>query len=455
MTDFRRDPSHRFRRRPASPARLIAGSFAIAILVGTVLLALPAAHAPGIEVSWLDALFTATSAVCVTGLIVLDTGTDFSTFGQVVILVLIQLGGLGILSAGTLVALAAGRRIGYRERQQLQSQLNTLQVGGIVRLLRSIAILVVTVEAVGALLLWGPLAAREGLGRGAYLAVFHSISAFNNAGFSPFRDSLMGYATDPMVNMVVMTLIVVGGVGFVVITDVIARVRHGRTARISLHARIVLAATAALLVGATVVVAALEWNNPATLGALSPVERPLAALFQAVTPRTAGFNTLDTAALLPGTMLFVMLLMFVGGSPGSTAGGIKTVGFVLLLGSAWSQIRGRNELVLFGRRIASSIAVRAGAIALSAMLLLGAATTVLLVTEPDASFQALAFEAVSAFGTVGLSTGVTPTLSEVGRVVVIVLMYLGRLGPMTLGLALMGEPHERKLTYPEEEVVIG
>src|SRR5690606_32160888 len=260
--------------------------------------------------------------------IVLDTGTDFSTFGQVVILVLIQLGGLGILSAGTLVALAAGRRIGYRERQQLQSQLNTLQVGGIVRLLRSIAILVVTVEAVGALLLWGPLAAREGLGRGAYLAVFHSSSAFNNAGFSPFRDSLMGYATDPMVNMVVMTLIVVGGVGFVVITDVIARVRHGRTARISLHARIVLAATAVLLVGATVVVAALEWNNPATLGALSPVERPLAALFQAVTPRTAGFNTLDTAALLPGTMLFVMLLMFVGGSPGSTAGGIKTVGFV-------------------------------------------------------------------------------------------------------------------------------
>src|SRR5690606_27556534 len=192
----------RFRRRPASPARLIAGSFAIAILVGTVLLALPAAHAPGIEVSWLDALFTATSAVCVTGLIVLDTGTDFSTFGQVVILVLIQLGGLGILSAGTLVALAAGRRIGYRERQQLQSQLNTLQAGGVVRLLRSIAILVVTVEAVGALLLWGPLAAREGLGRGAYLAVFHSISAFNNAGFSPFRDSLMGYATDPMVNMV-------------------------------------------------------------------------------------------------------------------------------------------------------------------------------------------------------------------------------------------------------------
>lgn len=455
MSDFRRDPTQSIRRRPASPARLIAGSFAAAILVGTVLLALPAAHAPGVEVSWLDALFTATSAVCVTGLIVLDTGTDFSMFGQVVILVLIQLGGLGILSAGTLVALAAGRRIGYRERQQLQSQLNTLQVGGVVRLLRAIAILVVTVEVVGALLLWAPLAAREGLGRGAYLAVFHAISAFNNAGFSPFRDSLMGYVTDPVVNLIVMTLIVVGGVGFVVITDVIARVRRGRTARMSLHARIVLAATAALLVGATVVVAALEWNNPATLGALSPVERPLAALFQAVTPRTAGFNTLDTAALLPGTMLFVMLLMFVGGSPGSTAGGIKTVGFVLLLGSAWSQIRGRNELVLFGRRIASSTAVRAGAIALSAMLLLGAATTVLLVTEPDASFQALAFEAVSAFGTVGLSTGVTPTLSEAGRVVVILLMYLGRLGPMTLGLALMGEPHERKLTYPEEEVVIG
>ncbi|MFO7546254.1 MAG: TrkH family potassium uptake protein [Trueperaceae bacterium] len=455
MTDLRRDPSHPFRRRPASPARLIAGSFAVAILVGTVLLALPAAHAPGVEVSLLDALFTATSAVCVTGLIVLDTGTDFSMFGQVVILLLIQLGGLGILSAGTLLALAAGRRIGYRERQQLQSQLNTLQVGGVVRLLRAIAILVVAVETVGALLLWAPLAAREGLGRGAYLAVFHAISAFNNAGFSPYAGSLMGYVTDPVVNLVVMTLIVVGGLGFVVISNVIARVRLGRTARMSLHARIVLASTAALLVGATAVVLALEWGNPATLGALSPVQRPLAALFQAVTPRTAGFNTLDTAALLPGTLLFVMLLMFVGGSPGSTAGGIKTVGFVLLMGSAWSQIRGRNELVLFGRRVPSSTAVRAGAIALSAMLLLGAATTVLLITEPNASFQSLAFEAVSAFGTVGLSTGVTPTLSEAGRVVVILLMYLGRLGPMTLGLALVGEPHERKLTYPEEEVVIG
>lgn len=455
MTDLRREPSHSFRRRPASPARLIAGSFAAAILVGTVLLALPAAHAPGVDVSLLDALFTATSAVCVTGLIVLDTGTDFSMFGQIVILLLIQLGGLGILSAGTLVALAAGRRIGYRERQQLQSQLSALQVGGVVRLLRAIAILVVSVETVGALLLWAPLAAREGLGRGAYLAVFHAISAFNNAGFSPYRESLMGYVTDPVVNLVVMALIVVGGLGFVVITDMIARASRGRTARMSLHARVVLASTAVLLVGATAMVLVLEWSNPATLGALSPTQRPLAALFQAVTPRTAGFNTLDTAALLPGTMLFVMLLMFVGGSPGSTAGGIKTVSFVLLLGSAWSQVRGRSELVLFGRRIASATAVRAGAITLLAILLLGAATTVLLITEPGASFQALAFEAVSAFGTVGLSTGVTPTLSETGRIVVILLMYLGRLGPMTLGLALMGEPHERKLTYPEEEVVIG
>lgn len=455
MTDLRREPPSQLRRRPPSPARLIAGSFASAILVGTALLSLPAAHAPGVKVSFVDALFTATSAVCVTGLIVLDTGTDFSAFGQAVILLLIQLGGLGILSAGLLVALAAGRRIGYRERQQLQSQLSTSQVGGVVRLLRSVAVLVVVVEVVGALLLWAPFAAREGVGRGAYLAVFHSISAFNNAGFSPYRTSLMDYVTDPVVNLVVIALVVVGGLGFVVIADVLARGRRGRTARLSLHARIVLASTAVLLLGATAAVLALEWGNPATLGALSPAQRPLAAFFQAVTPRTAGFNTLDTAALAPGTTLFVMLLMFVGGSPGSTAGGIKTVTFVLLLGSAWSQIRGRNELVLFGRRVASATAVRAGAIALSAMLLLGAATTALLVTEPHASFQALAFEAVSAFGTVGLSTGVTPDLSVAGRMVVIALMYLGRLGPMTLGLALMAAPHERKLTYPEEEVVIG
>lgn len=455
MIDLRREPPLPFRRRPGSPARWIAGSFAAAILVGTALLALPAAHAPGVRVSLLDALFTATSAVCVTGLVVLDTGTGFSAFGQVIILLLIQVGGLGILSAGALVALAAGRRIGFRGRQQLQSQLSALDVGGIVRLLRAIAVVVVSFEVAGALLLWWPFAAREGVGRGAYLAVFHAISAFNNAGFSPYADSLMGYVGDPLVNLVVMALLVVGGLGFTVITDLAARQRLGRRARLSLHARVVLVTTAVLVVGGWSVVLMLEWGNPATLGALSPAQRPLAALFQAVTPRTAGFNTLDTAGLLPATLLFVTLLMFVGGSPGSTAGGIKTVGFALLLGSAWSQLRGRRELVLFGRRVASATAVRAGAIALTALLLLGAATTALLLTDPRLGFQALVFEATSAFGTVGLSTGVTPELSVPGRVVVMLLMYLGRLGPMTLALALMGEPRERHLAYPEEEVVIG
>ncbi len=448
-------PFSRLRRRRSTPAQLIALSFAATIALGTALLALPAAHAAGHQINVLDALFTATSAVCVTGLVVVGTGTAFSLFGKLVIMVLIQAGGLGILTLGTLVALASGRRIGFRERLGLQAQVNIGQVGGIVKVVRRIFMVVFGVELAGALVLYLPFARREGLGRGAFYAAFHSISAFNNAGFGFYRDSLSRFVRDPLVNVTVMLLIILGGLGFMVIMNVAAHFREGRRVPLTLHSKVVLTGTGLLIALGTVVVLAFEWSNPGTLGHLAFPDKLLASLFQSVTPRTAGFNTLDTSQLRPATLLFTMLLMFVGGNPGSTAGGIKTVTFLVLVGSAWSVSRGHGELTLFGRRIASGTAVKASAIALLGMLLVGAAVTGLTLTDPDKNLLQLGFESISAFGTVGLSTGITSSLSVGGRLIIVALMYLGRLGPLTLALALMERQPERRIKYPEDDVVIG
>ena len=448
-------PPPRSRRRRSTPAQLIALSFAVTIGIGTVLLALPAAHAPGHGIGLLDALFTSTSAVCVTGLVVVGTGSAFSLFGKLVIMLLIQAGGLGILTLGTLVALASGRRIGFRERLGLQAQVNIGQVGGVVRLVRRIFLVVFGVEAVGAVLLFLPFERLEGPGRGAFFAAFHSISAFNNAGFGFYGDSLVRFVHDPLLNVTILALIVLGGLGFMVVINVASHFRHGRRVPLTLHSKVVLTGTALLIVIGTLVVLAFEWTNPATLAHLPFPDKVMAALFQSITPRTAGFNTLDVSQLRPATLLFTMLLMFIGGNPGSTAGGIKTVTFLVLVGSAWSISRGHGELTLFERRIASQTAVKASAIALLGMLLVGAAVTGLTLTDPDKSLLQLSFESVSAFGTVGLSTGITAALSAGGKLIIIALMYLGRLGPLTLALALMERQPERRIKYPEDDVVIG
>jgi trk system potassium uptake protein TrkH len=442
-------------RRRTTPAQLIALSFAVAIAVGTLLLSLPIAHAPGHHVSVLDALFTATSAVCVTGLVVVDTGSAFSLFGRIVIMLLIQAGGLGILTLGTLVALASGRRIGFRERLNLSAQVNLGQVGGVVRLIRRMFLVVFVIELVGALALYLPFAEVEGASRGALFALFHSISAFNNAGFGFYADSLTRFARDPMVNVTVMLLIVLGGTGFLVLGNVVGHFTRGRRVPLGLQTKLVLSASAGLIAVGTLVILLFEWSNPATLGALGVPDKMLAALFQSVTPRTAGFNTLDYSHMHVATLMFTMLLMFIGGNPGSTAGGIKTVTFFVLIGSAWSQSRGNGELTLFERRIAAETAVKAGAIALLGMLLVGAAVTGLSLTDPGESMLQLGFESVSAFGTVGLSTGITSALSAGGRLILIALMYLGRLGPLTLALALMEKRPDRPIKYPSEDVVIG
>ena len=441
------------RGKRLTPVQLIALYFFIAIVVGSTLLALPFSHAPGKDVSFLDAIFTATSAISVTGLTVVDTGTTFSVIGQIIILILIQAGGLGIITLGTLVAFASGRRVGFRERMNLQTQLNAFQVGGVVRLIQRIVLLTFTIEAIGVLFLWTRFGPLEGFWKGLYFSVFHSVSSFNNAGFGLYSTSLMPFVADPVVNFTVMTLVVLGGLGFIVEMNIIAHFYQGRIVPITLHTKTVLALTGALIGIGAVVLLLLEWSH--SFAGLPVWQKLMAALFQSVTPRTAGFNTVDYAQMDESSLLFTTLLMFIGASPGSTGGGIKTVTFFVLIGSVWSISRGRGELTLFGRRITLDTVIKSAVISVLSLMIIGAMLTLLILTDPDKDAFRLTFEAVSAFATVGLSTGITGAMSEMGKVILILLMYLGRIGPLTFTLALIEGSHDKKVRYPVEEVVIG
>jgi trk system potassium uptake protein TrkH len=441
------------RGKRLTPVQLITLYFFVAILIGGSLLSMPFSHAPDKTVSLLDAIFTATSAICVTGLTVVDTGSSFNLFGQLIILLLIQAGGLGIITLGTLVAFASGRRVGFRERMNLQTQLNAFQVGGVLRLIQRIILLTLVIELIGALLLWASFGRLEGFWRGLYFAVFHSVSGFNNAGFGLYPTNLMPFVGNVLVNFTIMVLVILGGLGFIVEMNLISRWREGRRVPLTLHTKTVLVLTASLIAVGAVVYLVLEWSH--SFANLPLWQKFMAALFQSVTPRTAGFNTVDYTQFDESSLLFTMLLMFIGASPGSTGGGIKTVTFFVLIGSVWSISRGRGELALFGRRIALDTVIKSAVITVLSMLIIGAMITLLTLTDPDKDSLELAFEAVSAFGTVGLSTGITSTMSELGKIVLIMLMYLGRIGPLTFTLALIEGTPDKKVRYPVEEVVIG
>ena len=442
-------------KRRLSPPQIIALSFAAAILAGALLLRLPIMHAPGQTLSFLDALFTATSAICVTGLIVVDTGSHFSRFGQALIMLLFQLGGFGILTVGVLLALASGRRVGFSERLRLQAQLNALDVGGALRLLRVLLVTVASAELLGAVLLYVRFRDLEGPQGGLFYALFHSVSAFNNAGFALYADSLVGFVADPLVSLTICALILIGGLGFFVVADLSARLGSKRRSPLSLHTKLALLSSVFLLIFGFVGVLVLEWLNPATLGGLPLLDKLLAGFFQTVTPRTAGFNTLDYAAMGLPAVLLIILLMFVGANPGSTGGGIKTVTAFVLVGNAWSVIRGKGQLHLFGRRVAAETAQRAGVLALGGVLTVGVALFFLSITEPDKDLLDLLFESVSAFATVGLSLGITGDLSASGKVIIILLMFVGRVGLLTAALALVSREGGRRLDYPAEEVIVG
>lgn len=436
-----------------SPPQILVLGFAAIILAGMLLLMTPLANVSGEPLPLIDALFTATSATCVTGLVVRDTGTHFTVFGQIVIMTLIQIGGLGFMTMATLFSLVLKRRISLRDRLLLQEAMNQNTMEGIVRLIRKVFMYSMIIEAAAAVLFTLRWAFDMPLGRAAYYGIFHAISLFNNAGFDLFGEfrSLTGYVNDPLVNFVSIFLIVSGGLGFIVLSEL---VDFRRSRKLSLHSKVVLSMTGALIIIGAAVIFIFEFTNVKTIGSLDWGGKIWSSFFQSVTSRTAGANSVDIGALRQASQFFIIILMFIGASPGSTGGGIKTTTFTILVGAVISMIRGRNDLVMFRYRLAQERIFKAVTITMLALFLVIAVAMVLSTTE-DASFLSILFETTSAFATVGLSMGLTMDLTDIGKVILCFMMFTGRLGPLTLAFALGPKKGKELYRHPEGKMIIG
>lgn len=443
------------RLKRLNQVQYIAVGFFCIILIGASVLTLPIASRSGEWTSFLDALFTAASATCVTGLVVFDTYTYWTLFGQLVILTLIQIGGLGFITIGVGFAMAFRKRIGLRERDLMKESVNALEIGGIVKLVRKILIGTLFFEGIGAILLSIRFVPRFGLAKGIYFGIFHSISAFCNAGFDlmgvqmPYS-SLTEYVGDPIVNLVVMTLIVVGGLGFVVWSDLWNK--RFCWNKFSLHTKIVLMMTVFLLAGGAILLYFFERGN--TLAGLSGSEQFWASLFGSVTARTAGFNTVDTGVLRPESKFLTIILMFIGGSPGSTAGGIKTTTIAVIILYVFSNLHSGSGCNIFHRRISDEI-IKKASMVFCLNLFLVVLSTLIILAGSGLELSDILFEVVSAISTVGMTTGITRELGTVAKIVIIVLMFCGRIGSMTFALSLIQKPEQRKLQFPEEKITIG
>jgi trk system potassium uptake protein TrkH len=444
--------------RHISPAAMLILGFLGLILAGAVLLSLPVSSASGGGLPFFKSLFTATSAVCVTGLIVVDTATQFSFFGQAVLLLLIQLGGLGFMTAAMLLFFLMGKRISLRNRLAIQEALNQDTLQGLVRLMLRTVVLTLAIEFIGALLLMGRFVPQFGA-RGVWMGIFHGISAFCNAGFDLMGNfsSLTAYVGDAYVSLVICALIILGGLGFLVIFDL---GKFRQTRRLSLHSKITLTTTAFLLIMGTLVIYISDYNNPATLGSLGPGDSLLAAFFQSVTARTAGFNTIDQSALHSATQLITMILMFFGASSGSTGGGLKTSTLFVLCLAVRSVLRGRQDLECFGRRLPSGLMRKSLAIVCVFLLLIFSFTALISIIETymqnDLPLTDIAYEVVSAFATVGVSTGITASLHPLSQTLLIIAMFAGRVGPLSLVMVLSRpEKITVKTRFPEENIMIG
>ncbi|MBU1036055.1 TrkH family potassium uptake protein, partial [bacterium] len=421
------------KEKKLSPPQVLLFGFLTVIIIGAILLNIPAASSTGNSVGFINALFTATSATCVTGLIVLDTGKDFSTFGQLVILILLQCGGLGIMTMSTMFAFLAGKRISLRQRLIMQESLNQFSIGGLVRLAKYILIFTAVIEIVGAVILffcwqriYSPLQAL-------YLAVFHSISAFCNAGFSLFSDSIMRYKGDLIINLTFMILIILGGIGFLVLLELF---QYGKNGTLSLHAKLALKISFILILIGFTIIFFIESNNPSTLRDLNFPEKIYGSIFQSVTARTAGFNTIHIGSMQNATLFLIIILMFIGASPSSTGGGIKTTTFGLLILYVWSSLKGKEEIQILKRRISQDIIPKVLTVITLSLGLVITMTILLSYVERE-NFIKVLFEVVSAFGTVGLSTGITSSLSIAGKIIIIITMFTGRIGPLGLALSLI------------------
>ncbi|WP_439098703.1 TrkH family potassium uptake protein [Bacillus weihaiensis] len=432
-----------------NPSQLLVVIFVISISIGTFLLKLPFATYDSIK--WVDALFISTSAMTVTGLATVDPGTTFTLFGQMIIAFLIQVGGLGIMSFAVLIFLVLGKKIGLKERLLIQHALNQTSVGGVIKLVKYLFLFSITIELMAMLFLsirWVP---QFGWSKGLFYSFFHSISAFNNAGFALWPDNLMQFVGDPLVNIVISVLFIIGGIGFVVLVNIWQKRSFKK---LSLHTKLMIVGTFMMNLIAMVFLFCVEYHNPYTLGGLTFGEKLWASYFQAVSPRTAGFNTLDISQLDETSLFFIMILMFIGAGSGSTGGGIKLTTALVITLATISFLRGKNEVVVAKRTIPSSTIGKTLAITMTSILFVILGILLLNITENQTPFLDLMFEVVSAFGTAGLSTGVTAGLTAIGKQMIIFTMFIGKLGPLTLMFSLATKSKD-KIRYPQEEILTG
>ena len=446
-----------FVARQLPPGRIFIFSFAAVILAGAFLLWLPFSASRG-QLTFVDALFTSASAVCITGLVTIDLGTDLSFTGQVISLFLFQIGGLGIITFSVVFFGMMGRGVSFKGREIVQSTFLHTPRRDFLIVMKWVLLSTFFIEGLGTLLLFIRFSHDFPMGRALYQALYHAISAFNNCGYSLFADSLMRYQADWAVNLIIMTLILLGGIGFIVQYEIAALLR-GRIKKISAHARIVLVMTAFLIISGAAFFYLFEMN--ATLKDATVEASLLSSFFQSVTARTCGFNTVDVSQLTNATLLVLMILMFIGASPGSTGGGIKTTSFALLLVMIWNRIKGQDEVNMFNRTIPKEILGRTMAIVFASAFSVCLITSILLFlgSHAEAPLQSrhflveYLFETISAFGTVGLSMGITANLNDMQKLTVILMMFAGRVGPLTLAFAWSAP--KRGLTYAEEQVMVG
>ncbi|MGP4023895.1 TrkH family potassium uptake protein [Actinomadura sp. 3N407] len=436
------------------PAQVVVTGFLVTILTGTLLLSLPVATSDAGSASLTEALFAATSAVCVTGLVIDDVGAHWSTFGELVILGLAQVGGLGLMTLATLFAILLSGRLGLRARLAAQVETKTLRMADVRRVVRRVVVFSLVCEAVVAVVLTTRLLVGygESPGRAAYLGVFHAVSAFNNAGFTLWPDSLAGFAHDPWIILTVCVAVIVGGLGFPVVFELARLWRRPR--HWSILTRVTLATTVVLLAAGTLVLSAAEWNNPGTLGALPESDRMPGGFMMAVMPRSGGLSSVDTSQMRPESWLVTDVLMFIGGGSAGTAGGIKVTTFGLLGFVLWAEMRGEVRVNVGHRRLPDGTQRQAISIVLLGIGMVTAGTFVLL-TMTSHSLDRVLFEVVSAFGTVGLSTGITAELPPAGHLLLVALMFVGRIGPLTFATALALRERTRRYELPEERPIVG
>lgn len=440
-----------------TPMQIIVLVFLAIILTGGLLLTLPISSKSGVPTPFLTALFTATSCTCVTGLALVDTFTHWSTFGQVVMLLLIQIGGLGFMTIVTLFFFAVHRRIGLKERLVMAQSLGLEGLNGVVKMVKLVLLRTLIVEGTGAVLLTLRFCFQMPFGKALWWGVFHSVSAFCNAGFDIMGaveagGSLVTYVGDPVVNLVLMALITLGGLGFFVWDDIL---KHKRFKRLAVHTRLVLVISGVLTLGGAVLFALLEWNNPGTLGGLPVGQKLLAALFQSVTTRTAGFYTIAQGALTDASLVLTDVLMLIGGSSGSTAGGVKTVTVAVLLLSIIATARGRSRVTVFHRTI-NHKQIRDAVSVVGMALIVAFGGAMFLSVSNGLPFMNCIYETISAIATVGLTTGITPSLNAVSQIIIIVMMFFGRVGIMTISLGfLLSDRAEERYRFAETKVLIG